>query len=47
RGLTMTHPDAEQIRAELSALGTDLDVGTGPPGLSAVLAGPHGEVLLR
>lgn len=47
RGLTATHPDAEQVRAQLSALRTDLEVGTGPVGLSAVLAGPRGSVVLR
>jgi hypothetical protein len=47
RGLALRHPNPEQVRAELSALGTDIGVGTGPAGLSAVLAGPRGEVLLR
>lgn len=46
-GLTATHPDAEQVRAQLSALGTDLEVATGPVGLSAVLAGPRGALVLR
>jgi hypothetical protein len=47
RGLAIRHPDPEQVRAELSALGTDIDVGTGAAGLSAVLIGPRGEVVLR
>ena len=46
-GLSATHPDAALVNAELSALGADLAVRDGPAGLTAVLAGPRGEVVLR
>lgn len=34
-----THPDPEEARTRLAALGVELDVGAGAPGLVAVLGG--------
>lgn len=44
--LSAAYPDADRVRAELSALGVQLAVVPGRPALRAVLAGPHGKVVL-
>lgn len=43
---TGTHPAPDRVVAKLAALGQELPVTTGPPGLRAVLHGPAGEVVL-
>lgn len=46
--LRAEHPDANRIRIELSALGMNLRVDTGPaPALIATIRTPHGDVELR
>jgi hypothetical protein len=46
RGLRATHPAPDGVAAVLRALGLDLAVRTGPPGLTALLDTPRGPVLL-
>lgn len=46
RGLAASHPRPDRVRAELSALGTHLEVTPGEAGLRALLAGPRGSVKL-
>ena len=42
-----THPRPAEVSAVLDALGADLPVSAGEPGLQAVIAGPGGTCSLR
>ena len=44
--LTGTHPEPDRIASALAALGVDLPVTEGEPGLRAVIRSPAGEVVL-
>lgn len=44
--LTGTHPEPDRIAAALAALGVELAVTEGEPGLRAVVRSPAGEVVL-
>jgi hypothetical protein len=44
--LTGHHPDPPAVRSALAALGVELDVTAGPPGLAAVLDSPHGRTTI-
>jgi len=46
RGLRATHPDPEAVAAVVQALGLQLTVGAGPPGLAALIDTPRGPVAL-
>jgi hypothetical protein len=46
RGLHATHPDPAGVGGVLAALGVDLPVEPGPPGLAALLDTPNGPVVL-
>jgi hypothetical protein len=46
RGLRASHPEPGTVDAVLDALGVELAVTAGPPGLAALLDGPHGPVVL-
>lgn len=41
------HPDPDAVRADLAALGVELEVRQGEPGFEVVLDTPKGEVILR
>lgn len=45
--LTASHPDSAKVHRGLEALGEQLDVGQGEPGLRAVVRTPDGEVVLK
>lgn len=44
--LDLTHPNAAAVRAVVAAIGLDVSVGEGAPGLSAVLRSPKGTFTL-
>lgn len=46
RGLRATHPDPGGVGAVLDAVGVRLAVEQGPPGLAALIEGPHGLLVL-